>query len=104
MKKTLAVLISTALLAAVPVMALPGAIDETLVHQENIVDPVVTSEQSPQDYWRRYCPRGYILQRYYVRIGNVWVVQYRCVRYYGRGPWSEPLKDFYKNPKLSDPR
>lgn len=96
MRNTFAVLLTAAVLTAASALAFepsapskskPAAIDEIFVHQENISDPVANSKQRIQDRWRRYCPRGYFLQRYYIRIGNVWVVQYRCVRYYGRGPW-----------------
>lgn len=99
MNKLLSVLIATTFLAALPVTASDRVevnkskgktVDEILVHQEKITDPKITSEQKTQGYWRRYCPPGYYLVRYYYRVGNVWVVQYRCVRYYGRYPWSQP--------------
>lgn len=110
MKKAFSLVIASALLATEPLMAMdaqatiPKELSDIGITAEDLKDvgkpvvdqPTKAEAEIMQRRWRyRYCPRGYRLQVYRVRIGRFIVTRYRCVRRYWRDRWDDRWNDGY---------
>jgi len=96
MKKALSLIIASAFLAAEPLLAaeaqnnIPKELSDMGITAEDlkdvgkaVVDEPTKAEMDIMQYYRhRYCPRGFRLIVYRVRVGRYIVTRYRCVRRY----------------------
>lgn len=105
MKKVFTIIIATAFIVAEPLMAMdaqasiPKELSDIGVTAEDLKDVGPAIEDTPtsaeadimRHRWRgRFCPRGYRLVVYRIRIGRFIVTRYRCVRFRrGRGRWDD---------------
>ena len=97
MRKLMTVLIASSFLGVLPVMAAETHVsrqdlgeagfsaEEINNADEAISEQPTTNEMEMQRRFGRYCPRGYVLRAYRVRIGPIVVVRYRCERRYYHG-------------------
>jgi len=104
MRKFLTLILASAMLASTaPVMAAEAQVspeelqalgltpEEIANVDEATVDELSSSDMNTQQRWGyRYCPRGYYLQAYRIRIGRFVIVRYRCVRYHYGGWYMVP--------------
>ena len=101
MRKFVTLLLASLMLGTTPVIAaesgggqLPKELKDLGITAEDLkdIDKAVTDESTKSEVdinqrrWRRYCPRGYVLQAYRIRIGRFVIVRYRCVRRH-HGGW-----------------
>jgi hypothetical protein len=94
MRKVISVIIASVISATAPAMAveneaqLPKSLSDLGVTADDLNDVGNAVTEQPTDSemnllqrYRRYCPRGYYLQAYRIRIGRFVIVRYRCVRF-----------------------
>lgn len=118
MRKFVTLVLASLMLGTTPIMAaesgggqLPKALKDLGITSEDLkdVDKAVVDESTKseadimQRRWRRYCPRGYHLEAYRIRIGRFVIVRYRCVRGHHRGDWYNVQQDNSNQQLLSIP-
>lgn len=101
MKKALSLALVSMILVTEPLMAMETQAESTIPKELSaigvtaedlkdvgsaIADEPTTKEAEIMQRWRgRYCPRGYYLRVYRVRIGRFIITRYRCERFHRRG-------------------
>lgn len=105
MRKTVTLLLAAMMIGSTPVFAadveadaaptqLPKVLTDLGITSQDlkdvdkaILDTPTSQETGIMRHRQRYCPRGYRLEAYRIRIGRFVIVRYRCVRNHHRGHW-----------------